>query len=590
MSDYAAPVRDLQFALRALGAYERLGALPAFAEATPDLIGQILEEAGRFAAGALAPLNRSGDIEGARLENGVVRTATGFADAYRRFVEGGWQGLDFDPEFGGQGLPSAVAVATAEIWNAANMAFALCPLLTHGAARLLARHGSAAQKALYVEKLVSGEWSGTMCMTEPQAGSDVGAARTRAEPDGDRWRLKGTKIFITYGDHDMAENIVHLVLARTPGAPEGVRGLSLFIAPKFLPDAQGRPGARNDIRTVSLEHKLGIRASPTCTLAFGDEEGAVAEMVGEEGRGIEIMFTMMNSARLYVGLQGVAIAERAYQQALAYARERRQGRRLADGAPAAIIAHPDVRRMLMTMKAETEAMRALTLDAAIHLDLAARHDDAAIRARHQRRVDLLTPVVKAHCSDVGFETASLGVQVHGGMGYIEETGAAQHLRDARIAMIYEGTNGIQALDLVRRKLVGDDGRAVREFLDDVGAIEGRIGDGPLAPIRAALAEARAALDAASRWLLETWPRAAEEAAAGARDYGRLFGIVACGAKMAESALAAQARLDSEPQAEDAPFRRAKIETARFYAATVLPRAQALLAAVRAGAEGLAALD
>jgi len=588
MTEYIAPVRDLRFALCELDGFEALRALPAFAEATPELVEQVLDEAGRLAAREIAPFNRSGDEEGAHFENGVVRAAEGFADAYRRFVEGGWAGLDLEPEHGGQGLPRALATATGEMWNAANMAFALCPLLTHGAAELIGRHGNAEQKALYGEKLVSGEWTGTMCMTEPQAGSDVGAARTRARPENGHYRLSGTKIFITYGDHDMAENIVHLVLARTPGAPEGARGLSLFVVPKFLPDVDGRPGTRNDIRTVSIEHKLGVRASPTCTLAFGDGEGAIGTLIGEENRGIQAMFTMMNSARLAVGLQGVAIAERAYQQALAFARERRQGRRLTDGAPAVIIDHPDVRRMLMTMKAHVEAMRALALRVAIDIDLAAHHDDAETRARRQRRVDLLIPVVKAYCSDTGFAVASLGVQIHGGMGYIEETGAAQHLRDARIAMIYEGTNGIQALDLAGRKLLGDKGAAARAYLADVEVLEEQLGAAGLDAIRAPLARARETLARASDWLIETWAGAPGDAAAGASDYLRLFGLVASGAMMGESALAAARRL-AEGGADDA-FYHAKLATARFHAATILPGATALLDPIRAGSDGLDALD
>ncbi len=470
------------------------------------------------------------------------------------------------------------------------MSFSVCTLLTRGAASLLAAHGGEERKRAYLDKLVSGEWTGTMCMTEPQAGSDVGAINARAVREDGRYRLKGTKIFISFGEHDMAGNIIHMVLARTPDAPEGIRGISLFAVPKFIVGADGAASMRNDVKALSLERKLGLHASPTCVLSFGDGPGAVGHLIGEERRGIEYMFTMMNNARLAVGIQGVGLAERAYQQARAHALERRQGRRLGDGAPARLADHPDVRRTLMTMKAHVEAMRALVCRVAAEMDVASRHPDAEARAASQRRVDLLTPVVKAYCSDTAFEIASLGVQVHGGMGYIEETGAAQLLRDSRVAMIYEGANGIQALDLVRRKLRLEDGRAAAEYLAGLGETDARLAAAgeALAPIRATLGDAARALGEATGWLRETWPRDPDSAAAGATDYLRMFGITACGHMMAESALKAAERLRASNQ--DAAFLRAKQASARFYAERILPGAAALLRPVTSGAATLGALD
>jgi alkylation response protein AidB-like acyl-CoA dehydrogenase len=591
LSDYTAPAADLRFALEEIAGLDALARLPGYAETTTELVAQVLEEAGRFATGVLAPLNQTGDEEGSRLENGVVRTPAGFADAYRQFIEAGWHGVAFDPAHGGQGLPLSVATALSEIWNGANMSFALCPMLTQGAVESLERHGSDGQKAMFLDKLVSGEWSGTMCLTEPQAGSDVGALRTRAVKDGEHYRMTGAKIFITYGEHDFTDNIVHMVLARTPDAPPGVRGVSLFIVPKFLVGHDGALGQRNEVRAVSLEHKMGINASPTCVMSFGDNDGAVAYLVGEENRGIEYMFTMMNNARLAVGLECIGVAEAAYQRALAYARERRQGRGIEGKGEVAIIEHPDVRRMLMTMKAQTEAMRALALHVAALIDTARRHESADERARCQRRVDLLTPVVKAYCSDTGFAVASTGVQVHGGMGYIEETGAAQHMRDARITMIYEGTNGIQALDLVRRKLTMEDGRAADEYLAGLAALDGRLAEagGQLAPIRGPLAAAARALTEATRWLRANMTGDAAGVAAGATDYLHMLGLTASGEMMAQSALRASAIL-AAGAGEREDFCRAKIVTARFFAERILTQAPALLGPVTSGAETLAALD
>src|SRR6266852_4119850 len=476
---YAAPLDDMRFAIDTVAA---LGDLPG-GLVDPELADAILAEAAKFAAGELDPLNQPGDRVGSVLENGVVRTPPGFRQAYRRYVEAGWMGLHSDPAHGGQGLPLSLATAVVEMWNSACMGWALCPLLNFGAIELLQAHGSPEQQALYLDKLVAGEWTGTMNLTEPQAGSDLGALRTRALPANDaRWgehyRISGQKIFITYGEHDFCDNIVHMVLARTPDAPPGSRGISLFLVPKFLPDAAGRPGERNDLRALRLEDKLGIHALPTCVMSYGDGEGAVGWRVGEENRGLECMFTMMNSERLLVGVQGVAIAERAYQQARDYARTRVQGQPIGvprGTAALPIIHHPDVRRMLLSMRAGCEAMRALTYFAAAAIDRSRSAAESEARSRAERRADLLIPVVKALCTDLGVEIASTGVQVHGGMGYIEETGAAQYLRDARIAPIYEGTTGIQAGELVGRKLTMHDGSAMAEVIGEMRAVEGQLG-------------------------------------------------------------------------------------------------------------------
>jgi alkylation response protein AidB-like acyl-CoA dehydrogenase len=580
MIPYNAPIRDMRFVMHELGLLDAVRALPGCEEASADLVDAVLEEAGKLASGMLAPINDTGDAQGAVLENGAVRSADGFRDAYRAYVDGGWNALPFDPEFGGQGLPWLVALAAEEMWLSANTAWALCPMLTTGSVELLSEHGTPEQKATYLAKLVSGEWTGTMNLTEPQAGSDVGALRCRAEREGDHYRITGQKIFITWGEHDMTDNIVHMVLARMPDAPPGSKGVSLFLVPKFLVNADGSLGDRNDLRCVSLEHKMGINASPTCVMSFGDDGGAVGYLIGDENRGLNCMFTMMNNARINVGLSGLAIAERAYQQARDFARERIQGR-AADGAPMAIIRHPDVRRMLLTMKASVEAMRALTFDAAATLDRARRCADADARARAQGRLDLLTPVVKAWCTDLGVEIASLGVQVHGGMGFVEETGAAQHLRDSRIGPIYEGTNGIQAADLVARKVLRDGGRAVKSYIAELRALDAQLAasaDGAAAAIRRHLAAAAQALAVTTDWLLET--AEIDHALAGATPYLRLFGTVAGGAMMARSALVASAALKNG--GDDRAFHEAKLTTARFYAENILPLAGALVAPVCEG--------
>jgi alkylation response protein AidB-like acyl-CoA dehydrogenase len=595
MSDYQAPLDEMRFVLNEIADLAAIAGLPGYEEATPDLAEAVLEEAGKLAGEVLGPLNRIGDQQGARFENGVVRTPAGFREAYGQYVESGWNALPFAPEYGGQGLPWTLAIAIQEMWNAANMSFALCPLLTQGAVELLQAHGSREQKDTYLAKMVSGEWTGSMNLTEPQAGSDVGAAKTRAVPENGHYLITGQKIFITYGEHDLADNIVHMVLARTPDAPAGTRGISLFIVPKFLVGEDGGLGARNDLRCVSIEHKLGINASPTAVMALGDNGGATGYLVGYENRGMEYMFTMMNNARLSVGTQGLAIAERAYQQALGFSRERSQGRALGgkDPAPVKIIAHPDVRRMLMTMKAQIEAMRALVYFTSAALDLAKRHPDGATRARAQGRADLLIPIVKAWCTDLGCEIASLGVQIHGGMGFIEETGAAQHYRDARITPIYEGTNGIQALDLLGRKLLRDDGAAARELiaemsatLDRLGSLKGR----EITAVRGALGEGIMTLEAAGDYLLETGKDEIQRAAAGASPYLRLFGTVAGGWLLAKGAAAAARRLAEGGDGIDAGFLQAKLATGRFYAENIMPQVAGLASQVITGADSTLALD
>ena len=585
MTDYAAPIADMRFALTEIAGLDEIAKLPGCEQASPDLVDAVLEEAGKLAGGVLAPLNRVGDKQASRLENGVVRTPEGFKEAYAQYVEGGWNALPFAPEHGGQGLPMALATAVLEMWNSANMGFALCPLLNVGAVEAIAAHGTAEQKEIYLPKLVSGEWTGTMNLTEPQAGSDVGALRSRAVREGDHYRVTGQKIFITYGEHDMADNIVHLVLARLPDAPSGTKGISLFLVPKFLVNRDGSLGQRNDVRCVSLEHKLGIHASPTAVLAYGDNGGAVGYLIGEENRGMECMFTMMNSARLNVGLQGVAIAERAYQQARDFARQRVQGRPVTAKAAGnhSIIEHPDVRRMLLAMRAQTEAMRALAYYTAGAIDRARHHPESEMRVAQQRRVDLLIPVVKAWSTDLGVEIASLGVQVHGGMGFIEETGAAQHLRDARIAPIYEGTNGIQANDLVGRKLSRDGGAAAQELIAEMRALDAALAEVPgddMATIRRSLTPGIDALAIATDWMVETGKSDPPRALAGAVPYLKLMGVVTGGWLMARGALAAQQRLTQ--RGGDARFHEAKVVTARFFAEHVLATAPSLLPAVAGG--------
>jgi alkylation response protein AidB-like acyl-CoA dehydrogenase len=593
MSSYAAPIADIRFVLNRVVGFDRIAALPGYGDATPDLVDSVLEEAGKFAAGALAPINQQGDREGAVLENGVVRLPESFRHAYRQYVEAGWNGVPFDPEFGGQGLPWTLAFAVQEMWQSANMALGLAPMLNQGAVELVTEHGSPEQKELYLAKMISGEWTGTMDLTEPQAGSDLAAVRARAVPDGDIYRITGQKIFITFGEHNLAENIIHLVLARLPDAPAGSKGISLFIVPKFLVRPDGSLGERNDVRCTGIEHKLGIKASPTAVLSYGDDAGAIGFLVGEPNRGLEYMFSMMNNARLSVGLQGLAIAERAYQQAREYARTRIQSKDLRNprGPSVAIINHPDVRRMLLTMKAQIEAARVLVYEAGAALDTAKRAPEPAARAAAQIRVDLMTPVVKSWCTDLGCEVASIGIQVHGGMGFIEETGAAQHYRDARIAPIYEGTNGIQANDLVFRKLGRDQGAAARALIEEIRGVAvelaGRESD-DLAVIGRSLGAGVVVLEQATAWVLETLKPNPLAVAAGAAHYLRVFGLVAGGAGLARAAAAAVE--DRQQAGADVAFIDAKITTARFYAEQLLPLAAGLLMPLTQGHHTVMTLD
>ena len=593
MSQYTAPVRDMQFVMHELAGLQEVAKLPGCEEVSSDLADAILDEANKFASGVLAPLNRVGDQEGAKWDHGKVTTAPGWREAYRQFSEAGWTAVAGDPEYGGQGLPKLLSTAVMEMWKAANMAFSLCPMLTNGAIEAIALRGSDEQKTAYLPKMISGEWTGTMNLTEPQAGSDLAAVRTRAEPQGDgTYRLFGQKIFITYGEHDLTDNIIHLVLARLPDAPEGVKGISLFVVPKFLLNADGTPGARNDVHCASIEHKLGIHASPTCVLAFGDNGGAIGTLVGEANRGLEYMFIMMNEARFAVGMEGLALSERAYQHALAYAKDRVQGTEagVRGGPKVSIIHHPDVRRMLMSMKSQTEAMRALAYVVGAATDLAHRHPDAAVRAHKQAFVDLMIPVVKGWCTENSIDIASTGVQVHGGMGFIEEAGAAQHLRDARITTIYEGTTAIQANDLIGRKIARENGVTIRALISDMRAVQTQLADQQgeaFAAMRKSLDAGITAVEAAVDYILATYNNDIKAASVGSVPFLKLLGLVGGGGQMARAARASQARITA---GSDDVFYRTKIVTARFYADHVLSLAPALAYAVVNGAAGALALD
>ena len=592
MSTYVAPLKEMQFAIAEFAGLEGISALPGCEEVNAELVEAVLTEAGKFAQGVLDPLNRSGDQQGALWSDGVVTAPAGFKEAYVQFAESGWNSLGGSTEFGGQGLPHCISMPLQEMWNSANMAFCLCPMLTTGVQEALKHHGSPALQKIYMPRLVSGEWTGTMNLTEPQAGSDLSAIRARAVPEGDHYRIQGTKIFITWGEHDMAANIVHLVLARLPDAPEGVKGISMFVVPKFLVNADGSAGQANDIRCVSIEHKLGIHGSPTCVLAYGDKGGAIGYLVGEPNRGLAYMFTMMNHARLGVGMEGVAIAERAYQHALEYAKTRVQGRAIGQGSGdrVTIIHHPDVRRMLMTMRAQTEAMRALGYYAAGELDRSKHLTDTAARAQHQARLDLLTPVVKGWSTELAVEIASLGMQVHGGMGFVEETGAAQYLRDARITTIYEGTTGIQANDLIGRKVGAEKGVTALTMIADMRETGTRLeaGGTACAGMHAAFARAVSELEEATRWLIAHYLQEPQAVAAVAVPYLKLFGTVAGGWMMARAALIALERVGT-PGADRA-FLDAKLATARFYLEHLLPQAGALVQTVTQGAASTLALD
>ena len=572
---YIAPLKDMKFVINELAGLEAVAKLPGYQDATPDTVDAILEEASKFASEVLDPINHIGDQEGSVWENGAVRTPQGFKEAYQQYVAGGWGALPFDPAVGGQGLPKLVATAVEEMLTSSNMSFSLCPLLTQGAIHALELCGSDPLKHTYLAKMIQGSWTGTMNLTEPQAGSDLALVRTRAVPQGDHYKISGQKIFITYGEHDLSENIVHLVLARTPQAPEGVKGISLFLVPKFIPNKDGTPGKRNSARCASIEHKLGIHASPTAVMVFED---AVGYLVGEENKGLSYMFIMMNAARFSVGLEGVSISERAFQRALAYAKERLQGRDLVEGAKTVpIIRHPDVRRMLMLMKSQTEAMRALAYVVAAAMDFAHKTGDK----RHQAFVDLMIPVVKGWCTETGIEVASLGVQVHGGMGFVEETGAAQYLRDARITTIYEGTTGIQAMDLVGRKIGRDGGATAKAWLGELKKLDAKLGGHP--EIRKALADGVKAVEECVDFIVGTKDPRAQFA--GAVPFLKLMGIVAGGWQMARAALAADSL-----QSGDQDFLKAKKTTARFYADHVLVQAPALRNTVVNGAAGVMALS
>ncbi len=583
MPIYQAPLRDMRFVLWELSNGEAMTDLPGLADWSRDLVDPVLDEAAKLCETVLFPLNRSGDEEGCRIENGVVVTPSGFRAAYDRFREGGWTAMASDPEWGGQGMPAAVSTLVEEMICSANLSFGMYPGLSHGAYNALARHGTQALKETWLPKLVDGTWAGTMCLTEPHCGTDLGLIRTRAEPTGDgTWSVTGTKIFISAGDHDLTENILHLVLARTPGAPKGIKGISLFLVPKFRLTADGGIGPENGVTCGSLEHKMGIKASSTCVMNF---DGAEGFLIGELHKGMRAMFTMMNTARLGVAVQGLGLAEVSRQNAAAYARERVQGRSLsgtkAPDKPAdPIVVHPDVRRMLLTQRAHTEGCRALAITIARELDVAARHPDPEVRRAAEDYVALMTPIAKAMMTDLGSEVADLGVQVLGGHGFIREWGQEQYLRDARITRIYEGTNGVQALDLIGRKLPADGGRALRRFFHPVQAfIEAKAEDEALAPFVGPLAKTFVRLQQATAQIARVGLAKPEEAAAAATDYLRLFGLVALAHQWARMAEVALAKLAADP---GDPFYRAKLATGRFYVERLLPEASARFAAIMAG--------
>jgi len=588
MINYSAPLKDMKFVLENIIDYNELVKLQPFEDATLDMVEAVLGEGGKFFSGVIDPLRMSGDQEMSVLENGQVRTPKGFKEAYQQYVEGGWNGLASDPEYGGSGLPFVLACATAEMAGSANVAFSLCPMLSQGAVEAISAHGTDEQKVKYLEKVITGEWTGAMCLTEPQAGSDVGALKTKAEPVGDgTYRISGQKIFITYGDHDMADNIIHLVLARLPDAPAGSKGISLFIVPKIMVNDDGSLGNRNDMRAVSLEHKMGIHASPTCVMSYGDNGECIGYLIGEENKGMRCMFTMMNHARLNVGIQGLSTAELAYQQAYAYAMDRVQGR--TAGEAGTIIDHADVRRMLMLIKSQTEAARALCYLNAKAIDVAHHATDKEERWWSQGLADLLTPLSKAWCTDLGVEAASLAVQIHGGMGYIEETGVAQTLRDARIAPIYEGTNGIQALDLVGRKLGQDEGEHWKAMFTRIEKLANDLPPaGDLGLVAGALKSALQHTRQATDWMMAERGKNMQAVAAGATEYLRMFAVTVGGYLLAVGAKAAEAGL--EENGADAEYLKARITMARFYAEQVLPQVSALAQQVTRGEESLYAIS
>ncbi|GGB97930.1 acyl-CoA dehydrogenase [Oxalicibacterium flavum] len=590
---YVAPLKDMLFALNELADLQAIQALPGCDDATPETVEAVLEENARFCSEVIAPLNRAGDLHPSHWQDGKVTTTPGFSQAFRSFAEAGWQGVQHPADFGGQGLPKLVATPCMEMLNAANLSFALCPLLTDGAIEALMTAGSAEQKEAFLPNFISGKWTGTMNLTEPQAGSDLAMVRSRAVPQGDgTYRISGTKIFITYGEHDMAENIVHLVLARTPDAPEGVKGISLFLVPKFLVNPDGSLGERNDVQCVSIEHKLGIKASPTAVLQFGDHGGAIGTLVGEENRGLETMFIMMNAARFAVGVQGIGLAERAYQQALQYAKERVQSKDLEGSDKAVSIIHqPDVRRMLMSMKAQIEAARALACVGAAHFDIAHHHPDEAVRRTNQAVYEFMVPIIKGWATEMAIDVASTGVQIHGGMGFIEETGAAQHYRDARILTIYEGTTAIQANDLVGRKTARDGGQVARAILAEIRRTQAAVaadGNADLVAIAAQLGAAADALDAVVDYVVRNVEAEVKQVFAGSVPYLKLAGIVLGGWQMARAALRAQEKLQAGEG--DRSFLTAKVATARFFADHYLSQAIAYRSAIVEGGASVMALE
>ncbi len=590
MAEYAAPLKDMQFVLKHVVGLDQVNTLPGWDEVTEDVVDAILGEAAKFAGEVLSPLNASGDRTGASFADGAVTTPPGFKEAYRRFVEGGWGNVISPEEYGGQGLPGLLSTAIEEMWGSANIAFKLCPMLTLGAVEALHRNANEELKKRFLPDMVSGKWTGTMNLTEPQAGSDLSLVRTKAVPQQDgTYRLSGQKIFITYGEQDFTENIVHTVLGRIEGAPEGVKGISLFVVPKFLVKADGTLGERNGVKCVSIEHKLGIHASPTAVMAY---DNAVGYLVGEANRGLEYMFVMMNAARLGVGLEGVSISERAYQRAREWALERLQGKPVGvSGAAktAPIIQHPDVKRMLLTMKASAEAMRALAYQVSALLDRAHKHPEEAERSRCKALVDLLIPVVKGWSTETGIAVASLGVQVHGGMGFIEETGAAQHLRDARISTIYEGTTGIQANDLVGRKVGREAGETMKKLIVEMREVQkGLTGDGELRAIGARLGKAVDALERSTEWIVATYPDDPGAVAAGSVYYLMLTGLVTGGWMMARAAVAATEQLAAG--GGDETFLKGKRLTARFYADHLLPQVDGLAEALVTGGQLVRAAD
>ncbi|MEY3512427.1 MAG: hypothetical protein RL486_1092 [Actinomycetota bacterium] len=598
MADYRPPLRDVNYVLDHLVDLDGLCGLPEFAGLDVDTIKGVLEENARFVAEVIAPLNRIGDTVGSVFEpaTNTVRTPDGFIDAYRQYVDAGWGGVPFPEVYDGGGFPWLVGIVMQEFISSANMAFSMAPLLTQGAIDLLMHHGSEEQKEKYLKRMVTGEWTGTMNLTEPQAGSDVGAVRTKAVPQADgTYRITGTKIYISFGEHDMVENIVHLVLARTPDAPVGTKGISCFIVPKYLVNDDGSLGARNDVKVVSIEHKMGIKASPTCVMSFGEDDGAIGYLIGEENRGMSYMFTMMNNARLSVGLEGLSLAERAYQDALQYSQERRQGR--APGVPAPedggmsyIVDLPDVRRMLLMMRSIVDALRAIIYVNAHALDMAAHHPDEDVRQRNQELVELLIPVSKGFGTDMGIEATSLAIQVYGGMGYIEESGVPQHYRDARITSIYEGTNGIQAMDLVGRKLPMRGGGVMDDYLTQIGSLVARLdaAGSEFDGMRDRIDESLACVRNTVMWLTEHGIADVRNALAGATPFLRMFGLLVGARYLADSALAAKADIDAG--VGDTEYLNARITVARFYCDNLLPGVLGLESAVTAGFEDLYAIS